>query len=217
MSKAPPCVAVIGARKTGKTHWVKQSLARAKPPRLLVWDPVGGVEFGYDAVGTVFHDEVKLIEHVGALSTFAAVFHPGMNVVDRKTKVSTYETKFSRLCRLARRLGDVTLVVDELADVTSPGWAPDDWQEITRKGGNYGIAVYGVTQRPAEIDGTFLGNTTFIHCRRCNDESSIKKMSGFLRVAPAEVAALTGYEFFERNMETGAVRRVPAKPTYVRT
>lgn len=210
MSGAPPCVAVIGARKTRKTTQVKEWLKKSRPRRLLIWDPIGGVDFGYDAIGTVFDDEVKLIEHVGTRPTFAAVFHPG-------DKLSTFADKFVRFCRLARRLKDLTLVVDELADVTTAGWAPDDWKEITRKGGNYGIAVYGITQRPAEIDGTFLGNCTFIHCRRCNDDSSIKKMAGFLRVERADVAGLTAYEFYERNMETGAVRRVPALPTYVRT
>jgi len=206
--KAPPLVAVIGARKTRKTTQVKDWLKKTPPRRLLIWDPIGGVQFGYDAVGTVFDDRTKLIDYVGARPSFAVVFHPG--------KLSTYEEKFNWFCLLASELKNLTVVVDELADVTSPSWAPDAWREITRKGGNYGIASFGITQRPAEVDKTFLGNCSFIHCRRCNDEASIRTMAGYLRLPYADVAALTGYEFYERNMDTGQVRRVPAKPTYVR-
>lgn len=213
-SRAPPLVAAIGARKTGKTSWLLDTVRRARPVRLLIWDPIGeGADprVRLSLLGTVFTDRAKLVDHVGTQGRFAAVFQPGDNsALDPKRHAgfkTRYELLFDWYCRLAWALGDLTLIIDELADVTSPHRAPARWKEITRKGANRGIAAFAASQRPAEVDSTFLGNCTFIHCGRVNDRSSVETMANVLDVGADELRALRDFEFIERNMQTGAVRR----------
>lgn len=190
---------MIGARETGKTPWIKQCLARARPARLLVWDPMGE----YGQCGTVFTDRVKLADFLASRAEFAAVYQPGDDI-------EAYPALFDWLCRLAWTLGnlhgDLTLVVDELADVTAPQRAPRSWKQISRKGKHRGIAAIAATQRPGEIDCTFLGNCTFVHCSRLNDEAAVTTMKRILGVTYEDVVRLKGLDFIERNMASGAVR-----------
>jgi hypothetical protein len=198
--KPPPLIAAMGARQTGKTSWIKQLLRRNPPPRLIVWDPLDQ----YAEFGTVFSRLDKVLWHVGCIGVgrFAAVYQPG-------DRLSTYEDKFSDLCAIVWGVGECLFVAEELADVTNAGWAPDGWSAITRKGGNVGkrIAAIGASQRPAEIDKTFLENATFIHCSRCNGEHAVRTMAKHLQVPELEVASLKDLEFIERDKTTGELRR----------
>lgn len=153
----------------------------------------------YGECGTVFTDRARLAEFIGTREAFAAVYRPG-------DQLGLYEARFDWLCRAAWRLGRLTLVVDELADVTAPNRAPDSWSTITRKGKHEGIACFAATQRPAEIDKTFLGNCTFVHCGRLNDESAVKTMKNILGVTSEQIVGLKDLEFIERNMVSGEVR-----------
>jgi len=154
----------------------------------------------YGECGTVFTDRAKLADFIGARSTFTAVYRPG-DQLDR------YEARFDWFCRVAWALGELTLVVDELADVTGPNRAPSIWKTITRKGKHERLACFAASQRPAEVDKTFLGNCTFIHCGRLNDEAAVLTMKKVLGVTSEEIVGLRDLEFIERNMVTGAVRR----------
>lgn len=193
-----PLVAALGARGTGKTPWIKQQVQRARPARTLTWDP----QDEYGDLGTVFTDRARdrLVDFVGSRRVFGAVYRPGL-------KVSTYGPKFDWFCRLAWALGDLTMIVDELADVTTPSWAPDSWSVITRKGGHQRLATFGASQRPAELDKSFLDNSTYMHVGRCNGKPACSTMGSYLGVDPAELAALPDLAWIERNMRTGAVRR----------
>jgi hypothetical protein len=193
--KRTPLVAAIGARETGKTPWIKQQLAKARPARLLIWDPMDE----YGECGTVFTDRARLVDFIGPRPTFAAVYRPG-------DQLALYEARFDWFCRVAWTLGNLTIVVDELADVTSPNRAPDVWKTITRKGKHEGIACFAASQRPGEIDKTFLGNCTFIHCGRLNDEAAVTTMKKILGVTSEQIVGLKDLEFIERNMVTGGTR-----------
>lgn len=153
----------------------------------------------YGECGTVFADRVKLADFIGTRPTFAAVYRPGDDL-------SRYDARFDWLCRAAWSLGDLTFVVDELADVTGPNRAPAIWKTITRKGKHERLATFAATQRPAEVDKTFLGNCTFIHCGRLNDEAAVLTMKKVLGVTSEQIVGLKDLEFIERNMVTGAVR-----------
>lgn len=194
--KPAPLVAAIGARQTGKSHWVKAGLSKRRPARLLVWDPMDE----YGAFGTVFYRRVQLVDFLKARPTFAAVYRPGDDQ-------SSYPAKFDWFCRLAWALRDLELVVEELADVTTPQRAPAMWGAITRKGRHHGIAATAATQRPASIDKDFLGNCTFLHCHRLNYAGDLDVMGRNLGVEAGELAALPDWHYVERNMATGAVRR----------
>ncbi|NUO87663.1 MAG: hypothetical protein HOQ37_16340 [Cupriavidus sp.] len=194
-------IGVIGASGSGKSRWLKDGLRRMKPPRLLIWDP----QDEYGEFGRVVTDMRELIEILGALGptdNFRIVYQPGDDM-------STYRWKFDLFCEIAYMIERLCLVVEEVADVTTASHAPPFWSRLSRKGRHRAMTLFAVTQRPAVIDKTFLGNCTLIHCCRLNDKNDIAVMAAILGVPVDTVRNLkadpdTGvFEFIERQMQTG--------------
>lgn len=98
----------------------------------------------------------------------------------------------------------VSLVVDELADVTSPGKAPVAWGEIVRKAMEHHPRIYALTQRPAESDKTILGNCFTLRCYAMSRADDRRAMARELDVDQALVDALRHdrKEWIERSMVT---------------
>jgi len=126
---------------------------------------------------------------------------------------------FAAFCRLAWvfvRADLGTLVVEELADVTSPGKAPTYWGEIIRKGLRFGPDVYALTQRPSESDKTVMGNASVLHVHQMAREEDCRYMARELRVAPELIDGLIPFHWIERDRRTrelthGAVTRKKAR------
>jgi hypothetical protein len=117
---------------------------------------------------------------------------------------------FETFCRLAwvwLRAAPGSLVVEELADVTSPGKAPAAWGEIVRKHRHARGVVYALTQRPAESDKTILGNAAVIHTGRLNMARDRAYMAAVLDVPQSDVDQLADLDYIERNMRTRALSR----------
>lgn len=204
---AAAVVAAFGGTGTGKSAWIKSGLRSVKPSRLLIWDPMEE----YAEHGDVFSSQAELIEAVRHASEFQAIYRPG-------DQLSTFGAKFDRLCRLAWALGNLTFVVDELADVTTPTRAPDAWGAITRRGRHRGIRCIAASQRPASVDKSLFSNLTFVHVGRLTYGADQEVMAAVLSLGPVQVgerqvsgpqqiAGLLDLEFFERNMLTGEGRR----------
>lgn len=194
-SNTASIIAAIGATGSGKSAWIKAELQKKRPQRLLVWDPQGE----YHAHGTIFTDRVRLVDAVQRTPSFAYVYRPG-------DAASRYAERFDWLCRLAYALGDLVLVIEELADVTTPSRAPDGWSIVTRKGRHKALRVVASSQRPASVDKDFFGNCTMIHCGRLNYEADLRVMANVLRVPVEQLAGLAPLAYVERNMLTGQTR-----------
>lgn len=196
-------VGVIGASGSGKSRWLKDGLRRMRPSRLLIWDP----QDEYGEFGQVVTDTRELVEVLAALGPtdgFQIVYRPGDDM-------STYRWKFDLFCEIAYQIERLCVVVEEVADVTSASYAPPYWSRLSRKGRHRAMTMFAVTQRPAVIDKTFLGNCTLIHCCRLNDKNDISVMAATLGVPVDDVRNLkadpdTGvFQFIERNMQTGEI------------
>lgn len=114
---------------------------------------------------------------------------------------------FATFCKLAwvwlRAKKRRWLVVEELADVTNPGKAPQAWGEILRKSRDpYQANVIGLTQRPTESDSTIAGNCAVIHAGFQSFPRDRKTIAEYLDVPLAQVAALLSCQWIERNMRT---------------
>lgn len=98
----------------------------------------------------------------------------------------------------------VCLVVDELADVTSPGKAPVAWGEIVRKAMEHRPRIYALTQRPAESDKTIVGNCFTIRCYAMSRAEDRRAMAKELDVRQELVDALRHdrKEWLERSLVT---------------
>ena len=202
-------IGVIGASGSGKSRWGKGTLRdgikAGKIPRMLVWDPQDeyGEEFGRPF--TDMRELVAALSQLGEGDPFRFVFRPGDDM-------ASYKWKFDLFCEIAYQIENLCVVIEELADVTTPSWAPPFWSRLSRKGRHRAMTIFAYSQRPTLKDKTFLGNTTMIHCSRLNDENDIRTMSRYLGVPEQQVRDLKAdddtdtFEWIERDMKTGFTR-----------
>lgn len=191
--------AILGASGSGKSSLIKLELMHERPARLVVWDPKR--EYGRHA-----HSLAKLEELARAMrrGTWSLAFTPAGS---RKAM----RAQFDVFCKLANAARDCWCVVDELADVTEPNWAPEGWETLTRQGRHAGVTIRGASQRPADIDKSFYGNASRIAVFRMNAEGDVTRMAEILGVARDDVRNLKPLAFIERDMLTG--KRTPKKIT----
>jgi hypothetical protein len=211
---------VVGSRGAGKTEWTMQQTHGAT--RLLVWDSVqqwskrGLVQ----PVWTM--DQLKQVivadmQSPGRLRIGYA--GPIKLTLPRKPPLQPQEIPlFPVFCRIAwawlRRRAGSTLVVEELADVTQPGKAPDSWGEIVRKSRHECASrVFALTQRPAESDKTIAGNADVIHCGRLSLPRDRRSMAEYLDVPTADITRLQSLQFIERDMRTHRLSKGTVKFT----
>lgn len=195
--------AIIGASGSGKSLWVKQQLART-PKRLMIWDTMA--EYGHVAgpvkTTTAVIEQAKL---AGPTGGFALVFVPS---ADAKLRIR----QFDIFCGVAFALGRVTLVVEELANVTKAGWSPAGWLRVVTQGRHKGLTVIGTTQRPQLVDKTFLDNATTLRVGRLNTSTGRRTMADMLDTSPDEIAALRPLEWISKDMATGTTKRETLRP-----
>jgi hypothetical protein len=201
-------IVATGGSRTGKTSWVAQDVAGAR--RLLVWDSAQDGEWGR-------RFNCKRVESIAYLAEAVKPHAP-----DRRLGFVAPPTpeNFAAFCRLAFvfiQVAPSCIVVEELADVTSPGKAPLWWGELLRKGLRYGPRIYACTQRPAESDKTIMGNASRIHAHMAQRADDAKYMAKELRVAVELVDALKPFQWIERDnrthlISTGILRKSGRRP-----
>jgi hypothetical protein len=103
----------------------------------------------------------------------------------------------------------VVFVVDELADYVGPSFrdAPESWQWLIRRGRKYGVTIIAASQRPAQIDKTLFDLASTVRTGRLNTIDSQRTVAGALGVEVADVRALTGHQFIERDRNSGRLRK----------
>lgn len=183
--------ALLGASGSGKSSLIKLELLEARPPRLMVWDP----KREYSKFGRAHR---KLAELAGAAMAqrFALVFEPELGR-------AAMRKQFNVFCQVAERAGNCFVVVDELADVTEPNWAPEGWERLTRQGRHAGVTIRGASQRPADIDKSFYGNASHVAVFRMNAEGDVKRCASLLDVPAQTIRSLAPLEWIERDMTSG--------------
>jgi hypothetical protein len=211
---------VVGSRGAGKTEWVMQRTHSEH--RLLVWDslqqwskrglvqPVWSITQLRDVMLADMANPGRFrIGYAGPI----AITLP-RKLPQRPVKISMFEP----FCRMAwawlnKRKGS-TLVVEELADVTQPGKAPDAWGEIVRKSRHAASSkIYALTQRPAESDKTIAGNCDLLHVGRLSNPNDRKSLADYLDVPVGEVSRLQSLQWIERDMRTHRLSRGMVKFT----
>jgi hypothetical protein len=195
-SNSADVIAVIGATGSGKGVYIKNYELKKSEKRLLIWDYMR--EYG------PFTD-VQTPKLVAALQTltaqrFRTAFHP-----DFEDKVRAKQ--FDLFCKAAVHAGNLRLVVEELAFVTAPSFAPAGWKMVTSVGRHRGLRVVGASQRPAQVDKAFWSNCTEIHCGFLNYEDDQKVMARTLGVSLSDVQALQPLEYFHKNVRTKEIRQ----------
>lgn len=196
-------IAIMGSTGSGKTSYLRQVLAKRKRRRTIVWSPKEDID-GYAALfgGTVVTTAGE------ALALLKAAGKGPVHIVFKPRLVRAIdEAQFDAVCKMAMLARNITFIVDELHTVTKPSWAPDGWRKLVMMGRGYGAEVFGLSQRPASVDKDFFGNLSTMHARRMAYAEDAKVVARALAVQPAEVMALTGYQWLERDISTGKVTR----------
>jgi len=202
-SNKPDIRAYIGATGSGKGVSIREHLEREAPTRFLAWDPLG--EYGkYGRRLSRLEDVAKAM----AAPTFRIAFDPGADP-------ARFAPKFAFLCKLAFAAGRLKFLVEELADVTSPSFAPLEWRRCTTQGRHQGLRIVAASQRPAQVDKQFLGGCTYIRCFTLRYPQDRQAMAGAMSVPLADIDALSTVEgeretvitYWERDFRAGISQR----------
>ena len=194
-------IAAFGARGTGKTAWVKQFLRNARPARLMVWD------YKHDhALSDLGQPYTSWPEFVKAcrVKAFAARYLVSPDHDPHE--------QFEAFCQLAWREGNLILFVDELAEVTKANNAPPAWRKVVNVGRSYdngrkSIAIIGASQRPAEVDKSFLANCDVIHTGRLGDVADAKRFAQSWGIGADELVNLPDLHWVEKRADSPELQR----------
>ena len=186
-----------GTSRSGKSFETNRRTKAEK--NVMVWDAIGE-----------FHEKFKCkrVQGAAGLRTIAARGLPGRWAFD----VPLTPENFDLFCRcawlwirvMAHRGKHVCLIVEELADVTPPGKAPQSWGQIVRKSLRYNPRIYALTQRPAESDKTVMGNATILRCHSMATPDDRRTMAKYLDVDQGIIDGLDfgKYQYIERDRRT---------------
>lgn len=175
--------AYMGESGSGKSSRMKVELLRDKPARLIIWDPKGEyAPFGDVIDGQSANGLQELVRRVLSTKRFRLIFQP-----QRSRKAM--RVQFNIFCKVADEAREMTVVADELADVTEPNWAPEGWERLTRQGRHAGIRVMGASQSPSDLDKTFFDNCSKIAVFRLGGVSPIDRMAKYFDYERNAIAA----------------------------
>jgi hypothetical protein len=191
--------AVLGASGVGKGIWLKQQLKRLNPPRLVIWD----FKKEYDGWGKL----VTSLREVRAAMMKAGEGPLRIRYVTQKSGRKDMQADFEALCDLVYAWQHCVFIAEELVNVTTPSWAPGSWLKMTTSGRHEGIHIIGVTQSPALVDKTFLGNATLVHACWLKQARHRKVVAADIDIDVAELDGLLKYQYIEKNTDTREVVR----------
>jgi hypothetical protein len=187
-----------GASRSGKTAKAVKEVKRNR--RVIVWDP---------------EDQWSKL--------------PGFRRVTTRADLLQIVTTISGPCRVAyvaggklsdafnfwagcayhwgRYHGPCAAVAEELADVSTPGKAPDKWGLLIRRGLKRGIDIFAISQRWAEADKTAIGNASMFYVfRQMGDD--VPYMARKTRVPVEKLDGMKPLEFVTVDAHTGQVSGV---------
>ena len=173
-------IIVSGASRSGKTAWVRQQTKAAR--RVLVWDiEAQWCELpGYRKITSRAELYAAIQSDKPARLAYVA---GGADLKD--------EFNFWAACVMlwGRYRGGCVAIAEELADVSTPAKAPQEWGILLRRGLKRGITIYAISQRWAEADKTAIGNASeFVVFRAAGDD--VRYMSQKARVPVADLEEL---------------------------
>jgi len=188
-------VGVFGARGTGKNAWTMQQLGRAKPPRMAVWDHKHDPTMS--SVGEGFTDLGACIRAMAG-KRFAVRYMP-----DHSGDVAA---QFDLFCRACFLVGNLLMLVDELPEVTKANRAPPAWRQCVNVGRLYrgadgkdrSLSIFGLGQRPGEVDKSFMNNLDVLHTGRIANAGDARILADYLAVDYRQLMALPDLHWIER-------------------
>jgi len=190
---------VVGASGTGKGVWIKEQLRRLASPRIIVWDFKREYE---EAAGKRL---APTLADVRAQVIAAGDGPLKVRYCPRGAGEKALRKEFEGLCELVYAAEHTVFVAEELANVTTPGWAPAAWRKMTTSGRHAGIHIIGATQTPALVDKTFLGNCTLIHAGPLREFAHRMAVARSMDIDEGRLARLVKFQWLEKDFDSGEV------------
>jgi hypothetical protein len=190
--------AVLGASGSGKSLWWKGKVRAEKPRRFIMWDFMNeGAEFATQATS---------LESIRKAMIAAGKDGPlRLRYVPRGAGEKPMKAEFEALCNLVYAWGNCTFVVEELANVTMPSWAPAAWRKMTTSGRHKLVHIIGCSQTPAMIDKAFMGNATLIHCGPLREHAHREAVAKSMDIDGGRIAKLVKLQWLEKDFDSGVV------------
>lgn len=179
--------AILAASEMGKGVWLKQRLAETAPQRLAIWDTNDEYDKAARQVGTLR----ELLRAIAA-PAFAVRYVP------KSQTDKALRAEFSAWCTIVYHAIGATLVVEELADVTTASHAAPAWRKLNTRGRHHqGLTLYWCSQTPALIDKASLGNATHMHVGYLGEPLHRKAAAAHMGCRAEDIDALQQFEFIE--------------------
>lgn len=178
-------VVLAGSSRTGKSSYAAR-------------------RFGKDAPAAAFDIEDQWghlpgwTRHASAAAWAAAVL---ANKGGRHAFVPSgdLQKRFDYFCTIcfafADKHGKLTVIAEELADVTSPGKAPAAWGALVRRGLKRNVTIGAISQRWAEADKTALGNASEFVIFRQSSADDVRYLTKKTRIPGDVIDALQPFEY----------------------
>jgi len=180
--------AVLAMSEMGKGVWLKQRLAATKPQALLIWD----TNDEYSAFAQAAPTLLDVLKATHGRQAFAVRY-----VSKAKTDL-LMRREFETFCTLAYGAAGATIVVEELADVTSPSYAPPAWRKLNTRGRHHqGLTLYWCSQSPAFIDKASMGNASHLHVGYLGEPRHRQAAAAHMGCTPEDIDALQQFEWIE--------------------
>lgn len=178
-------IVLIGASGSGKSSYLRKMPELKSANRVLAWDP--------DA-------DHKLIHAKNMIAFFNECKKAGFNQIRLGLTVRPSIEAFGQFAGAAFAMchakAPLWVIVEELADVTTPAKAAPAWGELCRRSRKYGGKIAATSQRPQEIDKTILGQADAIWCGRLKTEKDAKYMAGIMDVPYQVLKDLKPLEYY---------------------
>lgn len=195
--------AVVGASGCGKGLWMKDRLRKLKPKRLIILDTKNeNEEFG---------ELMPTLADV-ARAAFGKQFR--VRYIPRGLTKKQRQAEFETLCRIVQAAKNCTFVIEELGRYTTPSYAPPAWADCCNDGRHDGLHIIAASQFPAQVDKSFLGNATVIHCGYLGEENHRKVVAQKMDIDPVRIKELLNLHYLHFDRESRAVTNgVVKRPT----
>jgi hypothetical protein len=156
---------IVGASGSGKSAFLRQNID-FKQNRIIAWDP----------------DEDFRLPRVRSVDTFVKLCKKqGFGKIRAALTVDPTVENFERFAQVAFAIchaqAKITILADEIADVTSPAKASLHWGQLSRKVRKYGGILYACTQRPEECDKTIFNQAHVKWVGALGSTAAYKKMA----------------------------------------
>ncbi len=189
---------IAGASRSGKTAWTVKQVRRSR--RVIVWDPED--QWAQLPGFRRITNAAELVQAVASIQGPAKLAY----VAGGKLGAA-----FNHWARCAmywgRYVGPCAVVAEELADVSTPGKAPDQWGLLIRRGLKRGMDIYAISQRWAEADKTAVGNASRFVVFRVNGDD-VDYLARKTRIPVETIEGLRPLQYVEKDAETGEVSKV---------